>query len=52
MIQLFILAIIGSIFTVSIFFIEDLVSNMPPENRFRQWWRKWIVGELPNKIEE
>lgn len=24
---------------------ETVATNLPPENRFRQWWRRNIIGE-------
>jgi hypothetical protein len=24
---------------------ENIAANLPPENRFRQWWRRNIIGD-------
>ena len=24
---------------------ENIAENLPPENRFRQWWRRNIIGD-------
>lgn len=48
MINIFIAAILGTILIVTAFFIEDRVAHMNPDNRFRKWWRKWLISDNPN----
>lgn len=45
------LNILATLFGISVaFFVtiimgENIADNLPPENRFRKWWRNNIIGE-------
>lgn len=34
--------------TFGILFLEDRVIGMRGDSKFKQWWRKHIVGEYPD----
>ena len=34
--------------TFSVFILENYVIGLPSNSKFKQWWRKHVVGEYPN----
>jgi len=47
-ILIFSLIIVGVIFVLSILAERYIIPRLSPDNRFVKWWRKHIVGQLPD----
>jgi hypothetical protein len=35
--------------TVSLFILENKVTNLPDDNKFKRWWRKNIISPDPEE---